>query len=55
MDIDAIRKSIRKGNFFVTDHTITEGFKDGISVADMVHAIQGGTLLRQHRTNQPAK
>jgi hypothetical protein len=36
MEIDAIRESIRKGTFYVTDHVITEGFKDGISVADKV-------------------
>jgi hypothetical protein len=42
MEVDAIRESIQKGNFFVTDHAITEGFKDGISVADMVHAFRLG-------------
>lgn len=42
MDIDAIRASIRKGDFFVTDHALTEGFKDGISVVDMLHVIQTG-------------
>lgn len=40
MEIDAIKTSVLKGNFFVTDHAITEGFKDGISVADMLHVIQ---------------
>jgi hypothetical protein len=48
MEIDAIRESIRKGNFFVTDHAITEGFKDGISVADMVHAIQTGKIIERY-------
>jgi hypothetical protein len=46
MEIDAIQASIRKGNFFVTDHAIAEGFKDGISVADMVHAIQTGKIIK---------
>lgn len=48
MDIAAIRASIRKGNFFVTDHALTEGFKDGISVANMLHVIQTGKIIEQY-------
>ena len=48
MDIAAIRASIRKGNFFVTDHALTEGFKDGISVADMLHVIQTGKIIERY-------
>jgi hypothetical protein len=48
MEIDAIRASIRKGNFYVTDHAITEGFKDGISVADMLHVIQTGKIIERY-------
>ena len=48
MEINAIRTSIRKGSFFVTDHALTEGFKDGISVADMLHVIQTGKIIERY-------
>lgn len=48
MDIAAIRAFIRKGNFFVTDHALTEGFKDRISVADMLHVIRTGEIIERY-------
>jgi hypothetical protein len=48
MEIDAIRASIQKGSFFVTDHALTEGFKDGISVADMLHVVQTGKIIERY-------
>ena len=48
MEINAIRASIRKGSFFVTDHALTEGFKDGISVADMLRVIQTGKIIERY-------
>jgi hypothetical protein len=48
MEIDAIRACIRKDRFFVTDHALTEGFKDGISVADMLHVIQTGKIIERY-------
>jgi hypothetical protein len=48
MEIDAIRTSIRKGNFFITDHALSEGFKDGISGADMLHVIQTGKIIERY-------
>jgi hypothetical protein len=48
MEIDAIRTSIRKGNFFATDDALSEGFKDGISVADMLHVIQTGKIIERY-------
>ncbi|MDH5669753.1 MAG: DUF4258 domain-containing protein [Nitrospira sp.] len=48
MEIDAIRTSVLKGNFFVTDHAITEGFKDGISVGDMLHVIRTGKIIERY-------
>lgn len=48
MEMKAIRTSVRKGNFFVTDHALTEGFKDGISVADMLHVIQTGKIIERY-------
>jgi Domain of unknown function (DUF4258) len=48
MEIDAIRAFIWKGNFSVTDHALTEGFKDGISVADMLRVIQTGKIIERY-------
>jgi Domain of unknown function (DUF4258) len=48
MEIDAIRALIRKDNFSVTDHALTEGFKDGISVADMLQAILTGKIIERY-------
>lgn len=48
MEIEAIRACIRKGNFYVTDHTLTEGFKDGISVADMLRVIEAGKIIERY-------
>ena len=48
MEIDTIRTSIRKGKFFVTDHALTEGFKDGITVADMLHVVQTGKIIERY-------
>lgn len=48
MEIESIRASIRKGNFFVTDHAFTEGFKDGLSMADMLHAIRTGKIIERY-------
>ena len=52
MEIDAIRTCIGMGNFFVTDHALVEGFKDGISVADMLHAIQTGKVIERYPVRQ---
>ena len=52
MKIDAIQTCIQMGNFFVTDHALVEGFKDGISVADMLHVIQAGKIIERYPLRQ---
>ncbi len=52
MEIDAIRTAIQNGNFFVTDHALTEGFKDGISVADMLDVIRTGAIIERYLGRQ---
>lgn len=49
MDIGAIRGCITRGAYFVTDHALTEGFKDGITVSNMVGAIRTGKIIEQYR------
>src|SRR5262245_20286343 len=48
MEIDQIKRLIRKGNFAVIDHAITEGLKDGITVADMLQAICNGKIIERY-------
>ena len=51
--IEEIRALIQQGSFSVTDHAITEGFKDGITVSDMVSVVMRGKIIerypRRHR------
>ena len=51
--IERIRALIQQGSFSVTDHAITEGFKDGIAVSDMVNVVMRGKIIehypRRHR------
>jgi len=48
MEIDQIRRLIRRGRFAVVDHAITEGLKDGITVADMLQAIRNGKIIERY-------
>ena len=48
MKIEDIRACIRRGAYFVTDHAITEGFKEGISVADMLEVIEKGRVIERY-------
>ncbi|MEW6545136.1 MAG: DUF4258 domain-containing protein [Nitrospirota bacterium] len=48
MDLDTLRNHIRRGAFFVTDHAITEGVKDGITVADMIRVIETGKIIERY-------
>ena len=48
MEIDEIRARIERGSFSVTDHALTEGFKDGITVADMMQAVQTGKVIERY-------
>lgn len=52
MEINAIRAAIQNGTFFVTDHALTEGFKDGISMADMLDAIRTGAIIERYPERQ---
>ena len=48
MELEDIRDCVQRGAFFVTDHAIAEGFKEGIRVADMVNAILSGEIVESH-------
>ncbi len=48
MQLEEIRACVTQGAFWVTDHAITEGFKDGITVADMVRAVETGKIIERY-------
>jgi hypothetical protein len=48
MEIDQIRRLIRRGRFAVIDHAVTEGLKDGITVADMLQTICNGKIIERY-------
>jgi hypothetical protein len=52
MEIEEIRALIQQGAFTVTDHALTEGFKDGTSVADMVRAVMTGRIIERYPKRQ---
>jgi len=52
MEIEAIRERIRCGAFAVTDHAMLEGFKEGITVADMVRTIETGRIIERYPERQ---
>ena len=48
MEIGEIRACLRRGAFFVTDHAILEGFKEGITVADMIRILETGKIIERY-------
>jgi len=50
MELADIRDCVQRGAFFVTDHAIAEGFKEGISVSDMMKVILSGEIVEVMRS-----
>ena len=48
MDIATIRAKIRAKQYLIYDHAITEAFKDGLSVADMIYVALNGETIEQY-------
>lgn len=48
MTIDEIRAKIRAGRFSITDHALTESFKDGLTVADILYALDHGKIIEEY-------
>ncbi len=48
MDIETIRAKVRAKHYFVYDHAITEAFKDGLSVKDMLHVLFNGNIVEDY-------
>lgn len=48
MEIKEIRACLERGAFSGTDHALTEGFKDGITAADMVKVVQTGKIIERY-------
>jgi uncharacterized protein DUF4258 len=46
--IEEIRAFIQKSAFSITDHALTEGFKDGITVGDMIGVLMKGKIIERY-------
>lgn len=48
MDIETIRAKIRAKQYLIYDHALTEAFKDGLSLGDMLHALFAGEIIEEY-------
>lgn len=48
MDIATIRKKVKVGKFNIVDHALTEAFKDGISINDIIACIYTGKIIETY-------
>lgn len=48
MDISTIRKKVNDGDFNIVDHALTEAFKDGISINDIIFCINNGKVIESY-------
>ncbi len=48
MDITTIRKIVDAGDFTIVDHALTEAFKDGISITDIIFCIKRGKIIETY-------
>ena len=48
MDIATIRAKIRAKQYLIYDHAITEAFKDGLSVADILFVALNGEIIEDY-------
>jgi uncharacterized protein DUF4258 len=46
--IEEIRVLIQQGAFSLTDHAFTEGFKDGITVGEMIGVVMKGKIIERY-------
>lgn len=52
MKIEAIRARIKAGRFSITDHALTESFKDGVTITDILYALDHGKIIEKYRHRQ---
>lgn len=48
MDIETIRIRIQAKNYLIYDHAITEAFKDGLSVKDILYVLLNGEIIENY-------
>jgi len=48
VDIETIRAKVRARHYLIYDHAITEAFKDGLSVSDMLHVLLNGEIIEDY-------
>ncbi|HEX9756345.1 MAG TPA: DUF4258 domain-containing protein [Nitrospiria bacterium] len=48
MKIEEIKTKIKTGSFRITDHALIESFKDGLTVADILYALNHGKIIEEY-------
>lgn len=48
MTIDEIRAKIKAGQFSITDHALTESFKDGVTITDILYCLDHGKIIEEY-------
>ena len=48
MDVELIRAKVRAREYLVYDHVITEAFKDGLSVRNVLYVILNGKVIEDY-------
>ncbi len=52
MDIEAIRKRVKRGDYFVLSHALMHGLKEGFAPQDMVKAVLAGKIIEEYPVAQ---
>ncbi|MGH9802663.1 MAG: hypothetical protein ACRD82_20035, partial [Blastocatellia bacterium] len=52
IDIEAIHERIKRGDYFVLDHAVTHGLKEGFSPRHTVMAVLNGKIIEEYPTAQ---
>lgn len=48
VQINEIRAKIKAGCFSITDHALTESFKDGVTVTDILYGLAHGKMIEEY-------
>lgn len=52
MDIETIRTQVRAKHYLIYDHALTEAFKDGLSVQDILYVLLNGDIIENYAERQ---
>ena len=52
MTIEEVRRKIKIGHFSVTDHALTESFKDEVTIDDILYCVNQGRIIEEYPTRK---